>query len=190
MTFYSVISGILFLGCLQAFLGSIGTVRAWPSAVLMITALNESVLTSELLERDGPSKVTYTLKMKLLDFVAFGGLTWALLSLSPTSNAFNVNVASTLWGASVPAVFWGCLTFYWLVTLGWNYAAGQVDCHKWRVWLIVAMHFMWLPPFIASYASRLSGSFESAPRSPGPILFVCVLTYLVSKLWAEREPMI
>ncbi|MGE3511418.1 MAG: hypothetical protein AB7N65_21315, partial [Vicinamibacterales bacterium] len=89
MTFYNVISGILFFGCCQAFLVSLGTATLWPSAVLILTVLNESIITSELIER-AASPVTYRLEMKLLDFVGFGTLTWALLSVSPSANTFDV----------------------------------------------------------------------------------------------------
>lgn len=185
MTFYNVISGILFFGCCQAFLASLGTATLWPAAVLIVTVLNESVITSELIERQA-SPVSYSLSMKLLDFVGFGTLTWALLSVSPGVNTFDVNVAGLLWGAGRPSVFWGLLTAYWFVTLAWNYAAGQVDGTKWRAWFVIAMHGMWLPTFIAAYAVGGAHSFAVAPWWPGPVVLFFVLAYLLGKLWAAR----
>jgi hypothetical protein len=185
MTFYNVISGILFLGACQAFLVSLGTAAVWPAAVLTLTILNESIITSELIERQA-SPIPYELKMKLVDFVGFGTLAWALLTLSPAANAFNVDVNGTLWGAGRPPVFWSLLTIYWFVTLGWNYVAKQVDRSKWKDWFLPAMHLMWAPTMIAAYSSRGAHSFTAAPFWPAPVVFVCTLTYFLSKLWAAK----
>src|SRR5262245_35451866 len=108
MTFYNVISGILFLGACQAFLSLLGKPGMWAAAALVVTILNESVITSELIERT-QSPVSYKLGMKLLDFLAFGLLTWALLAVSPITNTFSVNVEKSLWGAGQPRWFWGLL---------------------------------------------------------------------------------
>src|SRR6185436_10242310 len=105
MTFYNVISGILFLGACQAFLAVLGTPVMWAAATLVITILNESVITSELIERTS-APVPYKLEMKLLDFLAFAMLSWALLVLSPSGNTFNVDVTNSLWGAGSPSCFW------------------------------------------------------------------------------------
>ena len=90
MTFYNVISGILFLGACQAFLNLLNTRAMWAAAALVITILNESVITSELIERK-ESPVEYKLSMKFLDFLAFGLLAWAMLVVSPTKNSLTLN---------------------------------------------------------------------------------------------------
>lgn len=185
MTFYNVISGILFFGAVQVLLASLGTPSAWPAAALTIIILNESVMTSELLEA-GSSSVSYTLPMKLVDLLGFSTLVWALLILSPTSNTFNVNVSDTLPGANTPRWFWGLLTVYWLVTLVWNHLAQQVNKSKWQCWFLWAMHLMWAPTLVAFVVTYRSDCFEHAARWPGMVVFVTVAVYLGSKLVARK----
>lgn len=184
MTFYNVISGILFLGACRAFLGALGEPVMWPAAVLVVTILNESVITSELIERQIPP-VTYTLPMKLLDFLAFTLLSWSLLTLSPVDNTFDTDVSRSLWGAGSPRWFWGLLTAYWLVTLAWNAVAGQRDRTKWKPWLVRCMHLMWLPTIIAAAATWSSRDFFSAALWPAWLALACVSAYLLSKLFAR-----
>ncbi len=185
MTFYNVISGILFFGACQAFLVMLGTPGMWAAAVLVITILNESVITSELIERT-QSPVPYKLGMKLLDFLAFGLLAWALLAVSPVTNTFNVDVAASLWGAGRPRWFWGLLTVYWLVTLCWNQVAGQRDSTKWATPFFYAMHVMALPAFMAAVVNRDAIDFASASVWPSVVALLVVSIYLVSKLVAAK----
>lgn len=186
MTFYNVISGILFLGACRAFLGALGEPAMWPAAVLVVTILNESVITSELIERQ-IAPVTYTLPMKLLDFLAFTLLSWSLLILTPVDNTFDTDVSQSLWGAGSPRGFWSLLTAYWLVTLAWNAAAGQRDRTKWRPWLVRCMHLMWLPTLIAAAATWNSRDFASAVPWPAWVALACVSAYLLSKIFARAE---
>jgi hypothetical protein len=51
MTFYNVISRILFFGACQAFLASLGTNDVWYATAILMTILSEAVSTSELTER-------------------------------------------------------------------------------------------------------------------------------------------
>jgi hypothetical protein len=184
MTFYNVISGILFMGALQAFLGSLGTPVMWMAACLGVTILNESVITSELIE--GNTQVPYTLDLKLLDFAAFAVLTWALLIINPTNNTFNVNVEASLWGAKVPWVFWGLLAIYWFLMLFWNKRAGQLVKTKWKPCFYLSMHLMWVPPLLAAVVNRSAADLSSAVIWPSFFVLAVVSAYLISKIWARN----
>ena len=119
MTFYNVISGILFLGACQALVHEMGTPTAWYAATLVALMCNESVLTSELLE--GANPYPYTLKMKLWDLLTFFVLAYALLVLSPDTNAFGSSgEGARLFGAGIPAFFLLLLALYGLFSIVWN----------------------------------------------------------------------
>jgi hypothetical protein len=148
-----------------------------------VTILNESVLTSELIERT-VDPVAYRLPMKLIDFLTFAVLSWALLVISPSANAFNVDVRKSLWGAGSPAWFWGLLIVYWLLTLGWNHVAGQRDSAKWQPWFYIWMHLTWAPPLIGLVAAQTAKDLSSFPVSASILNLVGVSGYLVGKLRA------
>lgn len=149
MTFYNVISGLLFFAAIKAFLYYLGTPAMLLAAILVITILNEAVMTSELMERKESRAIEYTLLMKLLDFVLFTVLLWALLVLNPTErNNFQIDVQSTLWGANDARVFWILLAVYWGLMFVWNRVGGLVDSKKWKP-VFIAMHVMWMLPLIA-----------------------------------------
>ncbi|MCY1287058.1 hypothetical protein D9M68_417840 [compost metagenome] len=185
MGFYSVINGILFLGACQAFLASLGTPAMWAAAVLVVTILNESVVTSELVERP-VSPVVYRMEMKLLDIATFAVLTWALLVLNPTINAMNVDVSATLWGVGRPRLFWTLLIVYWLLTLCWNWRAGQFSKAVWKEWFLVCMGVMWLPPLLALFSHWRARDFSSASIYPSLMVLGVLVAYLLSKLRAAR----
>lgn len=184
MTFYNVISGILFLGACRAFLGALGESAMWPAAVLVVTILNESVITSELIERK-IAPVTYTLNMKLLDFLVFTLLSWSLLTLAPVDNTFDTDVSLSLWGVGSPRWFWGLLTAYWLVTLGWNEVAKQRVSTQWKPWFFLCMHLMWVPTLFAMGTNWCSRDFATAPQWPAGVALACVSAYLLSKIFAK-----
>src|SRR5262245_26944645 len=181
MTFYNVISGILFLAACQAFVRNLGTPMIWLAALLVVTILNESLLTSELIERK-TNEVEYTLPMKLVDFANFVIFSWALLVLSPTENAFSTDVTATLWGAGKLSVFWILLTAYWLLVLLWNHLGGQLDPSKWKPWFYTAMRLMWLPPLAAFGISLATDS--GLPAIACLCLTAC---YLLSKIAAPAK---
>ncbi|MBM7060320.1 hypothetical protein JQX08_06345 [Pseudomonas sp. UL073] len=185
MGFYSVISGILFLGACQAFLVGLGTPLMWPAAVLVITVLNETVVTSELVERK-TQPVDYRIDMKLLDMLTFSLLTWALLVLNPTINAMNVDVSASLPGVGKPRYFWALLLVYWGLTLVWNIRAGQFDKSLWKTWFLGWMGAMWLPPLLALFIHWRATDFLHATPAPSLLMLAAVGSYLLSKIWAAR----
>ena len=123
MTFYNVISGILFIGTCQAFVVHYGTPTAWYASLLMVVMFYESVITSHLLEGQDPPVKTYSLKMKVLDLLAFILLAYALIAVSPDSNPFGGGAAMP--GAASPSLFLFLLGAYGIVAICWNAAAGR-----------------------------------------------------------------
>jgi hypothetical protein len=188
VTFYNVISGILFLGACKAFLAALGSWLMLPTALLALTILNESVITSELIERtDKP--VEYSLGMKLLDFTTFLVLAWALLVVSPVKNAFDIDVSASLVGAGSPRAFWLLLSTYWVLMLLWNHVSGQLSSTSWHGWFKTWMKWMWAAPCVAlilqwSAVDFVSNSLSILAAAFNVLLLLC---YLVSKLFASTK---
>lgn len=189
MTFYNVISGILFLGACQVFLRNLGDPLMWPSAALMITILNEAVMTSELIETNGPHRVDYSLKMKLLDFVTFLILSSALLVLSPSQNVFEVQFQAENNPLVSPRLFWGLLSAYWLLMLVWNWVAGQTSSPLWKPFFRTWMRWMWIGPLVALLVAVAFPTFESRPiQDVSKLYLALVVGYLLCKPFARTNP--
>lgn len=185
MTFYNVISAILFFGACQAFLASLGTSNVWYAVALLVTILSEAVSTSELTERLN-NPIEYKLELKLLDFMSFGILVWALLTLASTKNSFAVDVCKSLWGAGRPSVFWLLLSIYWLAMILWNRTAGQHDPASWKRWYIRFTWCRWAPFAMLALLSIHITSFAVAPGWQGILGAVVATCYLLLKLIGRR----
>ena len=181
MTFYNVISGILFMGAIQAFLHELGKPAMAYAATLVAIMCNEAVSTSELLE--GPAALTFTLWMKILDLLTFMVLAYALVVLSPDGNTFtSENVTPLVLGAGRPGVFLSLLGIYSLVALWWTRAAGRNNesIWKWPMFLQVA-RFFWAPFFACAMYYYSSSSFDTISAVPGFLLCGFVLAYMLLK---------
>lgn len=186
MTFYSIISGILFLGACKAFLAVLGSWTMLPTALLALTIINEAVITSELIER-AEHPVPYSLGMKLLDFVTFVVLAWALLVVSPARNAFDIDVSAALPGASSPRVFWLLLMVYWLLVFCWNHVAGQFTSDRWRPWFKKWMRCMAIAPAAGLAVDWRAADFHSASVVVVAANLAILASYLAGKLVATRK---
>lgn len=182
MTFYNVIIGILFVGACQAFLARIDNTQGWFAATFLLIVLNEAVSTSDLLERHRPGSedVDYKLGLKLLDFITFGVLLYALLALSPSNNTIGVDVSTSLngKGADSPFAFWLLLAIYWVITYFWNKIGGQCDENVWKKWYIHFTKIRFVPFLILSLLSWSTCSFASIAAWPG-IIGVIVATFFL-----------
>jgi hypothetical protein len=193
MTFYNVISGILFMGACQAFLETLGAPAMFMAATLAAIMCNEAVLTSELLEfsKEGRTPLPYSLEMKFLDLGTFVMLSYALLILRPDKNTFGVDVtAKHLWFADRPVAFVLVLGVYWLATWGWNILAGQDDDKKWNAGFLYARRAMFVP-FVAAaayYWARGVVSFKDIGWCVPVALFVIVLGQMLLKLTMRKDP--
>lgn len=184
MTFYNVISGILFICACQTFLVKLGTPAMWVAATLMAVILNESMLTSDLIERDH-NPVVYKLEMKLLDFVGFTVLLWALLIINPIKNGLDVDVSRTLLGADNPRWFWALLAVYWILTIWWNQMAGQLKSTVWSEKFLPVMRSMWLVPVVVGLVNWNVTDFALLPAWAGFVTFATVVAYLSAKPFAR-----
>ena len=187
MTFYNVISGILFFATFQAFLQDLGTLRIGYTATLMFIMCNEAVLTSEVLE--GDPKIAYTLKMKFLDLGTFFLLAASLLILKPAI-IDRVDMSDVTWFPREPWVVLLLLACYWLMTMYWNRLAKQHDITTWQPrWLRFA-NLMWVVMLVLSavaYGVRHYG-LPLPEQLPGAISAVVVFVFAVGKIWGRKTP--
>lgn len=183
MTFYNVISGILFLGACQAILRFLGTPAAWAAATLAMIVCNEAIMTSELVERQA-SPTDYGMDLKLLDLLTFVLLASALVVLSPGDNTFGTNAGSNFPGANSPVVFLGLLAAYWLVTIAWNRRAKQDSEQLWGARLRYAPRVLAGLFAIGAMVAWLSGTthFSSTHVDWFWIFGASVALYLMLKL--------
>ena len=195
MTFYNVISGILFMGACQAFLQTLGVPAMFMAATLAAIMCNEAVLTSELLEfsKKGREPLAYSLGMKFLDLGTFVVLSYALLILSPVENTFNVNVAKkNLWFADWPVAFLVLLALYWAATWWWNVLAGEDDKTKWNPTFLNARRAMSVPFLAAAayYWAMGVASFNDMGWYLPIALFVIVVGQMLLKLIMRIDPIV
>jgi hypothetical protein len=192
MTFYNVISGILFMGACQSFLQTLGGPAMFMAATLAAIMCNEAVLTSELLEfsKKGRDQLPYSLGMKFLDLGTFVVLSYALLILTPKSNTFAVDLHDRLWFEDWPVAFLVLLGVYWIATWGWNILAEQDDDTKWNRTFLKARRAMCVPFFAAAvyYGVRGFGSFKDIDWVLPVALFLIVLGQMLLKLIMRKDP--
>lgn len=188
MTFYNVISGILFLGACQAILRFLGTSAAWAAATLAIIVCNEAIMTSELVERQA-NPMDYGMNLKLLDLLTFVLLASALVVLSPGDNTFGTNAGSNFPGAGNPVVFLALLAAYWLVTIAWNHFAKQDSEALWGPRLRHAPRVLAGLFALAAVICWLTGTarFSSPNVDWFWILGASVASYLLFKLLRTLE---
>lgn len=179
MTFYNVISGILFIGACQAFVGHYGTSNAWYASLLMVVVFYEAVITSQLLEGPDPPVKTYSLTMKILDLLAFILLAYALIAVSPDANPFSNH--ATIPGAGSPWLFLTLLAAYGIVAIGWNRAARRSF-----------EQYSLVPPIVLLVAAGVLRTlyhetvFGKAPTNAPPAWIGIVLTVAISGYLAFR----
>lgn len=136
MTFYNVISAVLFLGAFRELLASIqigdrsALMRA---AVLALLVFNDAIYTSWTIEtrnkKYGPS-------LMLIDLINFTLLAGALIFLNPTANnIFQLELTSfKQW--LTESMFWLLLGVYWILILLWTWKAGVYSEPNYPRWLI------------------------------------------------------
>jgi hypothetical protein len=190
MTFYNVISGILFLGTCQAFLQWLGRPAMFMAATLAAIMANEAVLTSELLEKSDSAvePLPYSLGMKFIDLGTFVVLSYALLILTPTKNTFDVDVKN-LWCANNPSMFLVLISVYWLATWWWNRLASQDTDAKWQGWFLWARRGLFIPFLLIAVGYWTFGvaSFEQIGWRIPIVLFATVMAQMFLKL-VTRKP--
>lgn len=120
MTFYNVISALLFLGSLRVLLSFLekGCWTDVPSAALLVVLVfNDMLSTSHSIECN-PS-INYTLPMMMIDLANFLLLSLAMVVLSPAENLFGVSLPRIA-GFLSPPSFWALLALYWVALIQWT----------------------------------------------------------------------
>ncbi len=142
MTFYNVISAILFLGAFRELLRAIDAFqwsRLCIAGTLAAVVFNDMLSTSHLVEHE--KSVAYDWKLMLIDLANFALLATALVAIDPNDNLFNVklpHLATTL----SETWFWALLGGYWLLLIVWSVRAATLGGWRLLPSLVVALFFI------------------------------------------------
>ena len=120
MTFYNVLSALLFIGALRAWLISIENLNWQDIFALGCFAM---IVFNDMLSfsRDVEIKreIQYTTWLMLIDLANFLLLALALVVISPTKNLFDVQLPNVA-GYLGRSTFWLLLLLYWLFLMLWT----------------------------------------------------------------------
>lgn len=121
MTFYNVLSALLFLGALRVLLLAFEALN-WPnvfaSGCLTILVFNDMLSTSHTVESE--AKIQYTLPLMVIDLWNFLLLALAMIVISPSANLFDVPLPRLAQFLSAHS-FWVLLALYWVFLMGWTH---------------------------------------------------------------------
>lgn len=124
MTFYNVLSALLFVGALRvlllAFEASNGP-NIFGSGCLVVLIFNDMLSTSYLVE--SKAEIKYTLPLMLIDLWNFLILALAMIVISPGDNLFNIKLFKIA-GFLGQHSFWPLLALYWVFLMLWTYISG------------------------------------------------------------------
>ena len=179
MTFYNVVSGILFLLAWQSVLAASDLFIASAASALFVLIFNEALNTSQLLE--APDAPAYTNWMKLVDSLCFVALSLALSAVS-TNEVLRVQIAPRLDALG----YWISVLVYWLLLNLWNQLAGQNAPGVWPDW-------RWKPRWTIGAAMVVGLAYAVGHREFDLVhailsagLSLLVLAYVLAKAWARR----
>lgn len=171
MTFYNVLSALLFIGALRVLLVSIENGN-WPdifaSSCFAMIVFNDMLSFSLSVEIN--KEIKYTARLMLIDLVNFLLLALALLGMSPAKNFFDVplpNLASHLDGAA----FWLLLLLYWVLLMIWTYHGRGVE-HYHLVTARVMIGVLFLIRWVVALATTDRAALYNG------IVFACIFLYL------------
>jgi len=164
MTFYNVVSAVLFLGAFQQLLlaaESSHVPRIIMASTLALLVFNDAVFTSHTVE--GARQVNYRLSMMLIDLLNFLLLAVAIVVINPLQNPFSVAVVQLGPWLNEPC-FWMLVAAYWLLVLLWSRLAGWYGPSYPR-WLLVCAFLISILFFLeALVANGGDSTLNSAGR--------------------------
>lgn len=173
MTFYNVLSALLFIGALRVLLLSIENgnwQEIFASGCFATIVFNDMLMFSLAVEIN--EEVEYNARLMLIDLANFLLLALALLGMSPAKNLFDVplpNLASHLGGS----VFWLLLSLYWFLLMLWTYhGRGRGFQHRYLVIARVMVGVVFLIRWVLAWLT-----IDRATLFNG-IVFACVFLYL------------
>jgi uncharacterized membrane protein (DUF373 family) len=171
MTFYNVLSALLFIGALRVLLVSIENVSwqdIFASGCFAMIVFNDMLSFSLAVEIN--KEIQYKARLMLIDLANFLLLALALVIMSPSKNLFDVplpNISSRL-GSST---FWLLLLLYWLFLMLWTYHGRGVQHPR----LVMARSMVGLVFLIRWLLSLNTTDLATLYNA---IAFVCILIYL------------
>ena len=177
MTFYNVLSALLFIGALRVLLVSIENVNwqaIFASGCYAMIVFNDMLMFSIAVEIN--KEIKYTARLMLIDLANVLLLALALVGMSPDKNLFDVqlpNLATYFDGAA----FWGLLCLYWVLVMAWTHYARRGKQHDHLVTarvgvLMVFLIRLLLASLTTDYATLLNG-----------LTFAYIFLYLI---WIRR----
>lgn len=136
MTFYHVLSAILFFGAFRELLRAIDSGdpdHFWMAAIVALFVFNDAIFTSWVIEQQHRE---YRPALMFIDLINFGILSAVLISLnSGEHNLFEVALPRIGSWVSEPRA-WLLLGSYWGLIILWTKLAGVYDASDYPKWLI------------------------------------------------------
>lgn len=181
MTFYNVLSALLFLGALRVLLLAFENLN-WPdvfaSGCLVVLVFNDMLSTSHYVE--SKAEVRYTLSLMLIDLWNFLLLATTMIVLNPSANLFDVPLPRVAGFLGKPS-FWLLLALYWAFLMGWTHLSRKArGGQSLRVLLwqssVAAM-------FLAEWLLHIFGLTKAAGFGE-PLVLGYLLLYLT---WIRRK---
>lgn len=137
MTFYNVISAVIFVGAFRELLSALQAGNRpvlWMASLLALLVFNDAIFTSWTVET---RQQRYSPQLMAIDLMNFMTLSLALVFLNPTqTNVLQLELKqlATSWLSEVR--FWMLLGGYWLLVMLWTKLARVYANPKYPRWLI------------------------------------------------------
>jgi hypothetical protein len=181
MTFYNVLSALLFLGALRVLLLAFEALN-WPdifaSGSLLVLVFNDMLSTSHYVE--SKAEVRYTLPLMFIDLWNFLLLAMAMIVISPSANLFDVQLPRVA-GFLGKHSFWALLALYWVFLMWWTHISrkaigGQsLRLMLWQSSVAVILFVEWLLHVLGLTRPAALGR---------PLVLVYLVLYLT---WIRRQ---
>jgi hypothetical protein len=176
MTFYNVLSALLFVGTLRVLLLGVEASNwssIFASGCLAVLVFNDMLSTSH--EVESRQEVQYEMRLMLIDLVNFLILALAMIVISPKANLFDVDLTRT---ATLVRhnTFWLLLTVYWISLMGWTLIAKRQ--HDGQSKLTVFFQSTVAGAFFIEWLATTRG-LTGVARVGRPLVLVYLLLYLI-----------
>jgi hypothetical protein len=128
MTFYNVISAVIFVGAFRELLASLQigqTAAVWRATLVALLVFSDAIFTSWTIET---RQEKYGPKLMAIDLINFMILSAALVFLnSSQTNVLQLNLDQLARSWLSEPRFWFLLCIYWLLVMLWTQVAGVYD---------------------------------------------------------------
>jgi len=175
MTFYNVISALIFLGAFREFLSALqgGDLCALSRASLVaLFVFNDAIFTSWTIEA---RKKDYGPNLMVIDSLNFTLISFALIFLNPgASNIFQLDLTQLMHRFFNEAGFWLILAVYWSLIMLWTWVADVYNATHYPTWLIKYAAFISGFLLIEAILAECLGSSAVSWVTCGGSLFIFV----------------